>query len=97
VAKAELYLRSKVTDDAGNIRELVIWKVERSARTPEGLRYRLAFIRAGDLRPSILYDNHPPTGDHRHLGGVQSAYPFETVAKLTRDFEASVKEYLETH
>jgi Family of unknown function (DUF6516) len=73
----------------------VIWKVEPSARTPEGLRYRLAFIRADDRRPAILYDNHPPKDHHRHIGGTQSAYPFETIAKLLRDFENSIKEYLE--
>ncbi len=95
MAKAELYLRSKVTDDEGNIREIVIWKVESSERTPEGLRYRLAFMRAGDRRPGILYDNHPPKGHHLHIGGTQSAYRFETVSKLLGDFEASIKEYLE--
>jgi hypothetical protein len=88
-------MRSKVTDDGGNIREIVIWKVEPSAHTPEGLRYRLAFIRAGDRRPAILYDNHPPKGHHRHIGGIQSPYPFDTVAELLRDFEDSITEYLE--
>jgi hypothetical protein len=73
VAKAELYLRSKVTDDEGNIREIVIWKVEPNARTPDGVRYRLAFIRAGDRRPGVLYDNHPPKGHHRHIRGTQLA------------------------
>ena len=93
--KAELYLRSKVTDDEGNIREIVIWKVEPSARTPDGLRYRLAFIHAGERRPGILYDNHSPKGHHRHIGGTQSAYRFETIAKLLRDFETSINEYSE--
>jgi hypothetical protein len=65
------------------------------ARTSEGLRYRLAFIPAGDRRPAILYDNHPLKGHHRHSGGIQSPYPFETIAKLIRDFENSIKEYLE--
>ena len=95
MAKAELYLRSKLTDDGGNIRAIVIWKVEPSAHAPDGLRYRLAFMRVGDRRPGVLYDNHPPKGHHRHIAGTQSAYPFETIAELLRAFE--VKEYLEGH
>jgi Family of unknown function (DUF6516) len=97
VANAELYLRSKLTDDERNIREIVIWKVERSTNTPDGVRYRLAFIPAGERRPRVLYDNHPPKGHHRHIVGTQSAYRFEMVTKLLRDFEASIKEYLERH
>lgn len=97
MAKAELYPRSKVSDDEGNLREIVIWKVQPSPRTPEGIRYRLAFIRAGERRPAILYDNHPPKSHHRHIGGRQLGYRFETVAKLLRDFETSIKEYSEGH
>jgi hypothetical protein len=92
--KAELYLQTKLTDDEGNIRDIVIWKIEPSLHTPEGVRYRLAFVPAGQRRPAVLYDNHPPKGHHQHVD-IQTAYQFETVAKLLRDFEASIREYLE--
>ena len=98
MAKAELFLRTKLTDDEGNIRDIVIWKVERTPHMPEGVRYRLAFVPADGRRPTILYDNHPPKGHHRHLGRApQSAYQFETVAKLLSDFEASIREHREKH
>jgi hypothetical protein len=97
VPRAELCLRTKLTDDETSIREIVIWQVERSTNTPDGVRYRLAFVPAGERRPSVLYDNHPPKGHHRHIGGTQSAYQFESVEKLLSDFEASIKEYLERH
>ncbi len=45
---AELFLRIKLTDDEGNVRDIVIWKVPRSPDSPEGLRYQLAFIPAGE-------------------------------------------------
>ncbi len=92
--KAELYLQTKLSDDEGNIRDIVIWKVEPSPRTPEGIRYRLAFVPVGQRRPVVLYDNHVPKGHHRHAGDVQIAYEFATVAKLLSDFEASIREYL---
>jgi len=61
------------------------------------VRYRLAFVPAGAQRPAVLYDNHPPKGHHRHLDSAQAGYQFETVAKLLRDFEASIKECTESH
>ena len=94
MAKAELYPRRKLTDDAGNIREIVIWKVEPSAHTPCATGSFSCVLAIGAL--GSLYDNHPPKGHHRHIAGTQSAYPFETIAKLLRDFEASIK-YLEEH
>lgn len=94
--RAELYLQIKLTDDQGNIRDIVIWKVEPGPHTPEGMRYRLAFVPAGEPRPAVLYDNHPPKGHHRHIGGAQTLYRFETVAELLRDFEASIKQYVES-
>jgi Family of unknown function (DUF6516) len=94
VPQAELYLHTKLTDDEGNVREIVIWKVEPRPEAPEGVRYRLAFVPVGQRRPAILYDNHPPKGHHRHEGVVQSAYQFETVAKLLSDSETSIGDYL---
>jgi len=34
-------LREKTTDEQGNLREMVLWRVEPNPRQPEGTRYRL--------------------------------------------------------
>lgn len=67
---------------------MVLWKIERNTRHPEGVRYRLAFIRAGEEAPAILYDNHHPKGHHRHISGRQAPYAFVTARKLVADFLA---------
>jgi hypothetical protein len=78
-------------DEEGNVLETVIWRVPVSAKAPDGVRYRLAFIPAGMREPAVLYDNHHPKGHHRHVEGVQEPYRFETVDKLVRDFKADVE------
>jgi hypothetical protein len=67
VAQAVLIRSGKWTDERGNLYQLVLWKVARSSRYPDGVRYRLAFIRCGEEKPAILYDNHHPKGHHRHI------------------------------
>ena len=93
MARAKLPRHRKWTDDRGDLYEIVLWEVERSARYPERVRYRLAFIRAGEERPSVLYDNHHPKGHHRHVGAREEPYSFTTVQQLVVDFmtEASAR------
>ena len=89
MARANLIRRRKWTDERGNLYEIVLWKVERNIRHPEGVRYRLAFIRAGEGAPAILYDNHHPKGHHRHIGEREEPYEFVTVRQLVTDFLAA--------
>ena len=91
MASAELILREKVVDERGNILELVIWKVPVTSRSPSGIRYRLAFIRRGDENPAVLYDNHHPKGDHRHVAEIEEPYAFIDVDRLLADFTADVR------
>ncbi len=86
VAPATLLREQKWTDERGNLYEIVIWHVERSVRHPEGVRYRLAFIRSGENTPALLYDNHHPKGHHRHVEGCEEAYVFTTARQLVADF-----------
>lgn len=83
--------REKLIDEDGNIVELVIWKVPTTPRNPAGVRYRLAFIRHGEIAPVVLYDNHHPKGHHRHLEGREEAYAFVDVDGLLIDFMADVR------
>ncbi len=91
MTRGEVILRDKKTDQGGNIRELVIWKVKPSHRHPEGVRYRLALIVQGERTPAVLYDNHHPKGHHRHLQGVEEPYNFVSVDRLLEDFRADVE------
>jgi hypothetical protein len=91
MAPAKLITRLKWTDERGNLYEIVLWRVERNARHPEGVRYRLAFIRTGEEVPAILYDNHHPKGHHRHISGREAPYTFVTANRLVADFLAEAR------
>lgn len=67
------------------------------ARTPEGVRYRLAYIPYGTQEPMVLYDNHHRKGHHRHIQGVESPYPFTSGDRLLEDFQADVAHLQEGH
>jgi hypothetical protein len=89
--RATAVLREKVIDEAGNILELVIWRVPAAPNSPSGVRYRLAFVRRGEMVPAVLYDNHSPKGHHRHVEGIEEAYGFTDVDQPLADFTADVR------
>lgn len=89
--KARLLHRFKL-EDAGGLEERVAWEVTVSRKYPEGIRYRLVFVRAGEKQPAVLYDNHHPKGHHRHVGGHQEAYSFAGFERLLEDFRKHVEE-----
>jgi len=41
----------------------------------------------------LRYDNEAGNGDHRHIGGVETAYTFTTPAKLMADFWNDVDQW----
>jgi hypothetical protein len=83
--------RSKNELPDGSVDERVVWQVPRSPRQPEGIRYRLAYIRKDGESPAVLYDNHYPKGHHKHLEGSQFPYEFAGVEKLIEDFEKDIE------
>jgi hypothetical protein len=91
-SRAAVLLREKMTDERGNLREMVIWRVAPNPQQPDGVRYRLALILAGDTKPMILYDNHHPKGHHRHIAGTEEPYGFVDVGHLIADFMADVRQ-----
>ena len=91
MARATLLLRERVINEHGDIREVVVWQLPLGGGNPSGVRYRLAFVRRGEDRPAVLYDNHPPKGHHRHVEGVESSYRFVEVNRLMEDFMADVR------
>jgi hypothetical protein len=91
LAKAGLIFREKKTDEHGNLRELVIWRVRPSRQLPEGVRYRLALVRSREKAPVVLYDNHHPKGHHRHVEGIEEPYTFVNLERLLADFQADIE------
>lgn len=91
MAKAKAILQEKTTDEHGNLRELVIWRVRPSRQIPEGLRYRLALVRSVEQAPVVLYDNHHPKGYHRHVAGIEEPYAFVSFERLLADFQADIE------
>lgn len=87
---AKLLLRQKLTNQDGDLKELVVWNVPITEKHPEGVRYRMAFIHHGQMRPSVLYDNHHPKGHHKHVKGKEIPYYFTTVDGLLEDFEKDI-------
>ena len=86
MTQAKLVRRRKWTDELGNLYEIVLWRVKQSARYPEGVRYRLAFIRSGERTPALLYDNHHPKGSPSTRGNAPGAHNFVTAQQLVADF-----------
>lgn len=81
----------KLIDEGGGIEQRVIWDVPKSARNPEGIRYRLAYVPKGQKKPTVLYDNHHPKGHHKHLGDRQIPYDFLGVERLLEDFRRDIE------
>jgi hypothetical protein len=88
--KAERLFRQRIDYEDGAIVEMVLWRVP-SAVPPSthGLKYSLFYGRPG-IR-EVGYDNERGKGDHRHFGGVETAYVFTTVEQLIQDFWADVR------
>jgi hypothetical protein len=84
VTQAKLVRRRKWTDELGNLYEIVLWRVKQSAQYPEGVRYRLAFIRSE--HPLCFTTTITPKGHHRHVGMFQEPYNFVTAQQLVADF-----------
>ncbi|MGH7813995.1 MAG: toxin-antitoxin system TumE family protein [Candidatus Binataceae bacterium] len=91
MGKAKLIRWRKWTDGRGNLYEIVVWQVEPNRRYTDGVRYRLAFIRRGEERPALLYDNHHPKGHHRHILSRETQYDFPSVEQLVADFMAGAE------
>lgn len=94
--KAELLIRDKVTDEDGNLLEFVVWTVTVSEFYPDGVRYRFAYVRTGETKPIVLYDNHFPKGHHKHINNKEVPYSYSSVDKLFDDFLDDVKNIRET-
>ena len=89
--KAAVLLYREKRTYAGGIIEMVIWQVPEPVPPSEHpFKYRFVFVRDGQRL--VGYDNERGKGDHRHLGGAETAYTFVDETKLLEDFWLDVKE-----
>ncbi len=84
--KAVELLRTRIAFSENAFAELVLWRVPIPVPgCAHPFKYRLAYVVDGTC--VLRYDNETGKGDHRHVGGKQHAYTFETPEKLITDFE----------
>lgn len=91
--KARLLYWHKARLQGRYILEMKLHRVERSARCPEGIRYRLICIDERTGR-RLLMDNHHPKGPHVHRDGLELPYRYADEQRLVSDFRAFVFEFL---
>ncbi len=74
----------------GGIVEMVIWRLPSAdSERSHGLKYRLVYVKDG--RRLVGYDNERGKGDHKHIGGKEQVYVFQSVDQLLEDFWNDVK------
>jgi hypothetical protein len=89
---AALLAQAKEVRDDGTIVEIVVWALDEPLPPcAHGYKYRLFFGRPGEC--FVRYDNERGKGDHRHVGGEESAYGFTTLEALLADFERDVTDW----
>jgi hypothetical protein len=88
---ADFLHRSRFVYIDGALREMVLWRVPRTAHHPHGLKYRLYY---GDAegRCLVRYDNERGKGDHRHRGNMEARYEFRDVETLVADFLNDIRQ-----
>jgi len=84
--RAERLLHQKLVSASGLIHAISVWRVPRSERYPEGLRYRLALVDSKTGSVLLLFDNHWPKGHHVHRGTKEHPHPFVSLEHLVREF-----------
>ena len=76
----------------GDIIQVIVWLLPESLPdSSHPYKYRLHYQNA-DGSDYIRYDNERGKGDHRHIGGIEEPYRFESVKKLAQDFYAAIKQ-----
>lgn len=94
--KATELLRTRIAYSETAFAELVLWRVfQPVAGSAHEFKYRLAYVVEGAC--VVRYDNETGKGDHRHFGGKENAYAFQTPEKLIADFERDIARWNREH
>ena len=93
-SRAELILFTKQALNSGLLVERKIWRIPKSHKYPEGVKYRLVLVDPTARVVILLYDNHYPKGPHVHWGQKERPYEYNGLEKLLNDFlqESNVEE-----
>ena len=76
----------------GSVVEIVVWQVPESvSASNHSYKYRLYFGKDGTCR--VRYDNERGKGDHKHFGGNEETYLFESLEKLLADFKNDLENW----
>jgi hypothetical protein len=87
--KATELLRARIIYSEVAFAEMVLWQLPKPAPgSTHGFKYRLAYVVRGEC--VLRYDNEVGKGDHRHIGGKESAYEFTTLEQLVADFQRAI-------
>lgn len=92
--KATLVYWHKARLQERYVLEMEIYKLSKSARYPEGIKYGLVLM---DLRTGnkVLMDNHHPKGHHIHLNDKEIPYRYLDENKLVEDFKNLILTHME--
>jgi hypothetical protein len=89
--KATLLTRERMWLSDGSFLDMRVWHVPaRVPPSPHDYKYSLAYIVRG--KRVVGYDNERGKGDHRHHGGTETPYSFNSIERLLADFLADVEE-----
>jgi hypothetical protein len=86
---AEPLLVERLALDEKSFVELVVWRLANPVPgCTHELKYRLAYVVEGVC--VVRYDNEVGKGDHRHVGGREMPYVFQSLDELQVDFWSDV-------
>jgi len=89
---AEPLLAERLALDEKSFVELVVWRLARPVQgCTHDLKYRLAYVVEGVC--VVRYDNETGKGDHRHLGGREVPYRFQSLEEMQVDFWLGVSRW----
>jgi len=87
--KAALVYWHKARLQERYVLEMKIYKIAKSARYPDGVKYGLILIDPKTGK-RVLMDNHHPKGPHIHLNDEEISYKYVDEEKLIKDFKEAV-------
>ena len=88
--RATLVIDRKENRADGSIIQAIIWELPVPLKgSRHRFKYRLYFGKDG--RCLVRFDNEQGKGDHKHINGVESAYQFQDIPSLLKDFRDAIK------
>ena len=87
--KAELIYWHKARLQERYILEIQIYKIAKSTRYPDGVKYGLILMDPKTGK-QVLMDNHHPKGPHIHVNDQEMPYQYIDEDRLIKDFREMV-------